>query len=245
MVPDTPSGYGGIEAMVHSLVEGLVDRGHEVVLVGAGPDQSNAKFLQTFPAPPPLEQLGLALPEIVHALEAAEHLEDLDVDVVHDHSVAGPLTWGWQDAPYVMTAHGPVDAYLEPYYRILARRFGEANTVQKKDLLARARCLVFPIQWDEPFGIVVVEAMACGTPVVALRGGSVPEVVEDGVTGFICDDVEELPDAIWRVDQIDPKACRRRVFDCFDVADMVDSYEALYRRTVLRASELRAGRGRG
>jgi hypothetical protein len=57
--------------------------------------------------------------------------------------------------------------------------------------------------------------------------------------------VEELPDAIWRVDQIDPKACRRRVFDCFDVADMVDSYEALYRRTVLRASELRAGRGRG
>ncbi len=89
----------------------------------------------------------------------------------------------------------------------------------------------------------MVEAMACGTPVVALRGGSVPEVVVDGVTGFICDDPEELPEAIQRVDQLDPKACRRRVFDCFDVADMVEAYEAIYQRMVLRTGNCRAGLG--
>ncbi len=110
-----------------------------------------------------------------------------------------------------------------------AEWFGEANTEQKKDLLARARCLVFPIQWNEPFGIVMVEAMACGTPVVALRGGSVPEVVEDGVTGFICDQIEELPWAIVKVDELEPKLCRQRVADHFDVANMVDGYEAIYR----------------
>src|SRR6266496_5477251 len=118
--------------------------------------------------------------------------------------------------------------YFEDRVRPLLGRdaewFGEADSEQKKDLLARARCLVFPIQWNEPFGIVMVEAMACGTPVVALRGGSVPEVVEDGVTGIICHRADELPDAIRRVDELDPKACRRRVFDCFDVADMVEGY---------------------
>ncbi len=272
--------------MVHSLVEGLVARGHEVVLVGAGAHQSSAKFLQTYETPPPLEQLGEALPEIVHALKATEHLEDLDVDVVHDHSVAGPLASGWLRAPCVMTAHGPVDTYLEPYYRVLGRRTGlvaisdsqrakgphlpwasrvynaipvdeypfepqkedfclflgrisaekapdlaikAARQAGYKDLLARARCLVFPIQWDEPFGIVMVEAMACGTPVVALRGGSVPEVVEDGVTGFVCDDLEELPWAIVKVDELEPKLCRQHVAERFDVSNMVSGYEAIYR----------------
>jgi glycosyltransferase involved in cell wall biosynthesis len=127
----------------------------------------------------------------------------------------------------------PEKRYFEERVRPLlgpdAHWFGEANTEQKKDLLARARCLVFPIQWDEPFGIVMVEAMACGTPVVALDRGSVPEVVVDGVTGFICHEADELPNAIRRVGEIDPKACRRRVFDVFDVADMIDGYEAIYR----------------
>jgi len=111
-----------------------------------------------------------------------------------------------------------------------AEWFGEADNEQKKDLLARARCLVFPIQWDEPFGLVMVEAMACGTPVVALRAGSVPEVVEDGVTGFVRDDLAELPDAIERADALDPGACRQRVVERFDVPVMTDGYERVYRR---------------
>ncbi len=324
--PVPPSGYGGIEAMVHTLVEGLVARGHEVVLVGAGGHRSSAKFLQTYDRPP-IERMGEAFPEVVHALVAAEHVADLDVDVVHDHSLVGPLTSGWRRSPTVVTVHGPVAGELATCWRVLSRHtglvaisdgqrakgpdlpwmgrvynaipvdqypfeeqkedfclflgrispekgpdlairaaraagcpivvaakcnepaerryfdehvrpllgpdaewFGEANATQKKELLARARCLVFPIQWDEPFGIVMVEAMACGTPVVALNRGSVPEVVVDGVTGFICEEPDELPDAVRRVGQLDPKACRRRVFDCFDVEDMVEGYEGVYRQ---------------
>ncbi len=306
--------------MVHTLVEGLIARGNEVILVGAGTSQSSAKFLQTYEAAP-IERLGEALPEIVHALVAGELLKGLEVDVVHDHSVAGPLMSAWLRVPWVITAHGPIAEDLEPYYRVLGRHaglvaisdsqratgphlpwtsriynaipvdqypfetekeefclfLGRISAEKAPDLAIKAArragypivvaakcneppekryfeervrpllgpdaecCLIFPIQWDEPFGIVMVEAMACGTPVVALRGGSVPEVVVDGVTGFICDDPGDLPEAIRRVGQLDPEACRRRVFDCFDVADMVEGYEAVYRQMALRGN----GQGRG
>jgi glycosyltransferase involved in cell wall biosynthesis len=99
---------------------------------------------------------------------------------------------------------------------------------EKRDLLARARCLVFPIQWDEPFGLVMTEAMASGTPVVALRRGSVPEVVVHGVTGFICDDVSEFPDAIEACGDLDPAACREHVREQFSPETMAERYERLY-----------------
>ena len=105
---------------------------------------------------------------------------------------------------------------------------GVADTERKKDLLSRASCFIFPIRWEEPFGIVMVEAMACGTPVVALRAGSVPEVVVDGVTGFVCDLPEELPAAIGKVRDIDPAACRARVSEKFSVDAMVSGYERIY-----------------
>jgi glycosyltransferase involved in cell wall biosynthesis len=105
---------------------------------------------------------------------------------------------------------------------------GEADSERKKDLLSRARCLLFPLQWPEPFGIVMVETMACGTPVVALREGSVPEVVEDEVTGFVCDRMEEMPDALERLAEIDPEACRQRVAARFDVDVMVSGYESIF-----------------
>lgn len=108
--------------------------------------------------------------------------------------------------------------------------FGEADAVAKRELFASARCLLFPIQWEEPFGIVMIEAMACGTPVVALRGGAVEEVVEDGVTGIICDDPSELPAAIARASELDPHACRRRVEDYFGVDQLGAGYEAAYYR---------------
>ena len=279
-----PDGYGGIEAMVHWLVEGLVARGHQVTLIGAGDCRTSAvRFLQTYEEPP-VALMGTPFPEIVHALQADEHLQELDVDVVHDHSMGGPLTARARRIPTVLTAHGPVTGELGECYRLLSRHhpmvaiseaqramgphlpwagtvynaipvdeypfetekddfvlflgrispekapdlaikaaraagrrivvaakcnepaehayfeqrvrpllgpdaewYGHATTEEKKKLLARASALVFPIQWDEPFGIVMVEAMACGTPVVALRAGSVPELVVDGLTGYICD----------------------------------------------------------
>ena len=75
---------------------------------------------------------------------------------------------------------------------------GEVSSAEKKELLSRAGCLLFPILWEEPFGMVMIEALACGTPVVALRRGSVPEVVIDGLTGIVCDDPDELPGSAAR-----------------------------------------------
>jgi glycosyltransferase involved in cell wall biosynthesis len=107
--------------------------------------------------------------------------------------------------------------------------YGVADAAAKRELLANARCLLFPVQWEEPFGMVMIEAMACGTPVVALRGGAVPEVVLDGVTGFILDDPADLPAAIARVAEIDPVACRDRVEREFSATRLAAGYEAAYR----------------
>ena len=104
---------------------------------------------------------------------------------------------------------------------------GEADTARKKDLLARARCLVLPLQWEEPFGIVMVEALACGTPVVALARGAAPEIVVDGQSGFLCRRDDELPAALDATAGIEPHACRARAW-AFDVARMVAGYESVY-----------------
>lgn len=110
--------------------------------------------------------------------------------------------------------------------------FGQADASAKRRLLGDAGCLVFPVQWEEPFGMVMIEAMACGTPVVALRRGAVPEVVVDGVTGFICDDPSELADAIRRASLLDPRACRRHVETNFGVAQLGNGYEHIYRQAL-------------
>lgn len=107
--------------------------------------------------------------------------------------------------------------------------FGQADAVSKRKLLAGARCLLFPIQWEEPFGMVMIEAMACGTPVVALCGGAVPEVVVDGVTGVLCDRPEELAPAIDKAQTLDPAACRRHVAAHFAVGQFGSGYERIYR----------------
>jgi glycosyltransferase involved in cell wall biosynthesis len=109
---------------------------------------------------------------------------------------------------------------------------GECDHDHKADLLARAAALLFPIQWPEPFGLVMTEAMACGTPVVAWRNGSVPEVVDDGVTGFVVDSMAELVRAIGRVGELDPRAARARVEERFSAAAMVIGYERAYQRVL-------------
>jgi glycosyltransferase involved in cell wall biosynthesis len=105
---------------------------------------------------------------------------------------------------------------------------GECHQEQKAELLASAAALLFPIQWPEPFGLVMTEAMACGTPVIAWRNGSVPEVVADGETGFIVDSVEEMASAVDRVGDLDPYAMRARVEQRFSDQAMVAGYEDVY-----------------
>ena len=121
----------------------------------------------------------------------------------------------------------------------LVRYVGEADYAAKRELLKNAYCLLAPITWAEPFGLFLIEAMACGTPVIANRLGSVPEVVQDGVTGFVVDSVEHMVRRVADLPEIDPAACRRWVETHFSVSRMVDGYLAAYETVV--AASARAG----
>ena len=112
----------------------------------------------------------------------------------------------------------------------LVEFLGEIGDDQKSAFLGGARALLFPIDWPEPFGLVMIEAMACGTPVIARPCGSVPEIVIDGRTGFLASSLIELTDAVKRIDDIDRAACRRHVEERFSVGRMAKDYEAVYRR---------------
>jgi glycosyltransferase involved in cell wall biosynthesis len=312
--------------MAAVLVDALVEAGHEVTVIGVGAPGTSGHFISTNGVPD-ATRVGNVAPEVLHASRATELLRYLDVDVVHDHSMVGPLQARLRAAPTVVTAHGPVTGEFGQYYGAIgdsvnlvaisaaqrtqaptvpwaglvhnavrtddypfagrkqdyvfylgrlssekgahlaieaareaghpivlagpcttgedreylerevrprlgpdARWIGEAGFAAKVDLLANARCLLFPIEWEEPFGMVLIEAMACGTPVVALRRGSVPEIVVDGVTGFIRDRPEELAPAIRNVGRLDPLACRRRARLEFDTAKMAADYQRIYRQ---------------
>jgi glycosyltransferase involved in cell wall biosynthesis len=117
---------------------------------------------------------------------------------------------------------------VEPYLsdRIYFR--GEVDSEGKGELFRRARCTLFPIQWPEPFGLVMIESLAAGTPVVAFRRGSVPEVLEHGRTGFIVETVDEMVDAVARVGEIDPQECRKSVEERFGVDGFVRRHEQVY-----------------
>jgi glycosyltransferase involved in cell wall biosynthesis len=327
-----PPAYGGIEAMCADLVAALLRRGHEVTLVGVGSNGTDAAFVRTYRRAQG-DRIGESLPDIVHAAALPAILQRLDVDVVHDHSLAGPLVAAAHGLPTVVTAHGPVQGELGSYYRHLAtsvylvaisdaqrsgaldlpwcatvhnavdpvaypfqsqreeyalflgrmcpekgvtiairaaraaglrlviaakcsepveqRYFdecvapllgdgvewvGEVGGARKLDLLGRARCLLFPIQWEEPFGMVMIEAMSCGTPVVALRRGSVPEILRHGETGCVCDDEAELADALHAVAHLDPVRCRAEVVRRFSADRMAAEYEQVYRDAVARAA---------
>jgi glycosyltransferase involved in cell wall biosynthesis len=323
-----PTSYGGIESMVADLVERLIDRGHEVTQFGAGRKLTSAtRYVPIFDEPPS-SRLGEALPELVYTAAVARVLDGLEVDVVHDHSQAGPLLARGRRTPTVVTMHGPVDgehgqfvaslgdtvdvvaiseaqrrdrddinwvgtvhnaidveqypfaaekddvvlwmgrftpdkgpelaidaaraagvpivlagkrsepseqeffdAHIAPRLGDDARYVGEADGRLKRELCSRARALLFPIQWEEPFGIVMLEALACGTPVVATRRGSVPEVVEQGVTGVIVDPdagVEEIAAAVHAAVDIDSARCRASVRLRFTPEHMADGYERIY-----------------
>ncbi|PZR54180.1 glycosyltransferase family 4 protein [Xylanimonas oleitrophica] len=327
-----PAGYGGTEAVVAGLVDALVERGHEVVLVGAGRNGTAAQEFHAVYDEPPTARLGEPLPEAVAAARARQVLDEAGVDVVHDNTLCGPLLAAGRTTPTVVTMHGPVTGENGRYHELLGStvsvvaisdaqrranpriawcgtvhnaidvasfpvradkddyvlwigRFspdkaphlaidaareagrpillagklneaaerdyfeaqvrprlgdgveyvGEADAATKRDLFAGARSLVFPIQWEEPFGMVMAEAMACGTPVVATRRGSVPEVVDDGVTGLVLQPeagVSEIAAAIDAADALDPWACRRRAEERFDLSVMAAGYERVYRSLV-------------
>jgi glycosyltransferase involved in cell wall biosynthesis len=118
---------------------------------------------------------------------------------------------------------------IEPLFaHPLIEYLGEIGETDKPAFLGDAAALLFPIDWPEPFGLVMIEALACGTPVIARPFGSVPEILTPGRTGFIADTVEEIADAVRRLDRIDRAGCRREAESRFSVERMVDGYEAVY-----------------
>jgi len=113
---------------------------------------------------------------------------------------------------------------------------GEIGEKDKDDFLGNAYALLFPIDWPEPFGMVMIEAMACGTPVIAFPGGSVPEVMQDGVNGFICTSVDEAVQAVERVSTLSRWQCRQVFEERFSAERMAKDYVAIYEHVTMAAA---------
>jgi glycosyltransferase involved in cell wall biosynthesis len=122
----------------------------------------------------------------------------------------------------------------------LVKFVGEITEAQKGRFLGRARALLFPIDWAEPFGLAVIEAMACGTPVIATRRGSMPEVIDDGVSGFIVDDVDAAVDAVGRLETLSRHGVRQCFERRFTAERMARNYVAIYRRLIDEGEQRRA-----
>jgi glycosyltransferase involved in cell wall biosynthesis len=116
---------------------------------------------------------------------------------------------------------------------------GEIDQAAKSDFLGSARALLFPIDWPEPFGLVMIEALACGTPVIAFRRGSVPEVIEDGVTGFVVDGMDDAVRSVARIPALNRRACRRAFEERFSVERMAGDYLKVYASLLREATHTR------
>jgi len=131
---------------------------------------------------------------------------------------------------------GQIQPMLEDYFKKeiqprltdKIKYIGEISHSQLSNFYGQARACLYPIEWEEPFGLVMVEAMACGTPVIAFDRGSVREIIKDGKTGFVVKDVNEMIKAMKMVDRIDRRECRKWVENNFTVEKMVDAYEKLF-----------------
>jgi glycosyltransferase involved in cell wall biosynthesis len=126
-------------------------------------------------------------------------------------------------------------AYFESHIKPLLDHpliefIGEIGQAKKQDFLGNALAVLFPIDWPEPFGLVMIEAMACGTPVIAFRCGSVPEVMDDGVTGFVVDTVDDAVTAVERVSELSRSAVRTRFEERFTAPTMAKQYVAIYKK---------------
>jgi glycosyltransferase involved in cell wall biosynthesis len=154
------------------------------------------------------------------------------VEAIHIAAAAGmPLKMAAKvdpvDRPYFEEVVRPLLA-KSPHVEFLS----EIGDRQKQAFLGDAKALLFPINWPEPFGLVMIEAMACGTPVIAYRSGAVPEVLEDGLTGFIVDSYEEAEKAVGRLDQLYRPSIRSRFEERFSARAMALEYCRIYRRLV-------------
>ncbi|MCG5075123.1 glycosyltransferase [Paraburkholderia tagetis] len=198
-----PQGYGATERIVHYLTEGLVERGHDVTLFASANSLTSARLVPCCPLP---------------------LWQDREVEDTLVHHVA--------ELERVVDCAARFEAQMRPLLSRHAQSveyFGEAGGSLRTDLLSHAEALLMPIAWDEPFGLVMIEALACGTPVIAYRRGAVPEVLEDGVSGYLASELDEAVRAVERLPALSRSRCRAEFERRFTAARMTGDYVHVYR----------------
>jgi hypothetical protein len=220
-----------------------VRRGHQVTLFASGDSRTRARLVAPWPRALRADP-GPPDPHVLHTLALAQAFSAADeFDVIHCH--VDYLAWPYgrlAATPVVHTLHGRLD--LRPLADLLAalpdvplisisdRRLGLPLRIAARVDRADRDSFEHPVDWPEPFGIAMIEALACGTPVIARPYGAVPEVIRDGEVGFLADSLDDFVAAVKRVDLIDRARCRRWVEERFSVGVMADRYEAAYRRVL-------------
>lgn len=130
------------------------------------------------------------------------------------------------------------DKEIQPLlHHPLVEFIGEINETEKSDFLGQAECLLFPIDWPEPFGLAMIEAMACGTPVIAFQHGSVPEVLKDGISGYIVNSIPEAMDAMQLIARLPRKVVRKEFETSFSAERMAKDYVKIYEKLISEAKE--------
>jgi glycosyltransferase involved in cell wall biosynthesis len=119
---------------------------------------------------------------------------------------------------------------------------GNLKGQRKTKFISEARALLFPIDWEEPFGMAVIEALACGTPVIAMNRGAMPEIIQHGVNGFLANSEQEFLEYMGRLDEIDPAACRQSVIDKFSEDVMAQSYLDRYMQAIKLSKDVSVSR---
>ena len=132
------------------------------------------------------------------------------------------------------------DQYIKPHLDDRILYLGYVEQEQLPKYYQKAKAVLTPIQWEEPFGLTTVEAMACGTPVISIRRGAAPEIIIDGKTGFLVDSINEMCEAVGKVDKLSRRDCRDHVKEYFSISQMVDGYEAAYRVILQKHRKYRA-----
>lgn len=145
----------------------------------------------------------------------------------HRLLIIGPINHGSQ---------GYFDQYIKPELDDQILYLGRMDQDQLPKYYQKAKAVLTPVQWEEPFGLTTVEAMACGAPVISLHRGAAPEIIENGKTGFVVPSLADMVDAIEKIDQINRIDCRRHVERNFSVTQMVDGYEEAFRRLLRHQS---------
>jgi glycosyltransferase involved in cell wall biosynthesis len=120
--------------------------------------------------------------------------------------------------------------YVEPWLTDRIEWIGEVDEQKRNELMSKALCFLHPVTWREPFGLTLIEAMACGCPVIAMNLGSIPEIIQNGVTGFVVEDIEGMVSAVEGVENIDRRTCRDHALTNFSAEKMAEGYEQMYKK---------------